>query len=130
MAAAAGAPASRHPAGDLKRDASGAAAGRSAGLPWIPKDEVEMGKKLAAGIAMLALILLGLAAGEKRILVVCSPGSPGSTLQAQPTMDQLAGAVAQTASWPAEALGALYFETAEAGRQRLESGDAAWALVS
>ncbi len=90
-----------------------------------------MSKKRSFRLAsLLALILLGLAPGERRYLVVCSPGSPGNTLQAQPTMDQLASAVAQTASWPAEALGAVYFETAQAGAQRLETGDTAWALVS
>jgi hypothetical protein len=45
-------------------------------------------------------------------------------------MDQFAGAAAQAAGWSPDALGAIYFETAEAGRQKLEAGDAAWGLVS
>lgn len=82
-------------------------------------------------MVVLVLVLLGLSAGPARItLVICSPGSPGDTAQAQPTMDQFAGAVAQAAGWPADSLGAVYFETVAGGRQRLEQGDAPAALVS
>jgi hypothetical protein len=82
-------------------------------------------------MVVFVLVLLGLSAGPARItLVVCSPGSPGDSVQAQPTMDQLAGALAQVAGWPADSLGAVYFETAAGGRQRLEQGDAPAALVS
>lgn len=82
-------------------------------------------------MAVLVLVLPALSAGPARTtLVVCSPGSPGDTVQAQPTMDQFAGALAQAAGWPADSLGAVYFETAAGGRQRLEQGDASWGLVS
>ena len=62
-------------------------------------------------------------------LVVCSPGSPGTTLQAQPTMDSFARAAAVSAGWPEGSLGAAYFETAETGLTRLRQPDAALALV-
>ncbi|HEU5180375.1 MAG TPA: hypothetical protein VFW45_06270 [Candidatus Polarisedimenticolia bacterium] len=85
----------------------------------------------ARRMVVLVLVLLSLSAGPARItLVVCSPGSPGDTAQAQPTMDQLAGALAQTAGWPADSLAAVYFETSAGGGQRLEQGDAPAALVS
>jgi hypothetical protein len=63
-------------------------------------------------------------------LVVCAPGNPGTTATAQPTMDQFAKIVAESASWPAGALRATYFETAEGGLKRLAESDAALALVS
>jgi hypothetical protein len=63
-----------------------------------------------------------------RILVVCSPGSPGDTEQAQPTMDAFAKAAARSAGWPEGSLQAVYFEAAEPGLARLRS-DAVLALV-
>jgi hypothetical protein len=63
-------------------------------------------------------------------LVVCAPGYPGTTDAAQPTMDQFARIVADSASWPAGGLRAVYFETAEGGVKRLAEPDAAFALVS
>jgi phosphonate ABC transporter substrate-binding protein len=64
-----------------------------------------------------------------RFLVVCSPGSPGTTAQAQPTMDAFALAAGKAAGWPEGKLGAAYFESAEAGLARLSQPDAALALV-
>jgi len=64
-----------------------------------------------------------------RFLVVCSPGSPGTTLQAQPTMDSFARAAGLSAGWPEGSLGAAYFETAEGGLARLARPDAVLALV-
>lgn len=65
----------------------------------------------------------------KHMLVVCSPGSPGNTLQAQPTMDAFAHAVEADAGWPPASLGASYFETTEAGLARLTRPDAGLAMV-
>jgi len=71
----------------------------------------------------------GLPAGATRTLVVCSPGSPGNTEQAQPTMDAFAHDAATAAGWSPAGLGAIYFETAQAGLARLEQDDAALAMV-
>jgi hypothetical protein len=64
-----------------------------------------------------------------RVLVVCSPGSPGDTAEAQPTMDSFARAAERSSRWPQGSLEAVYFETAEAGLARLERPDAALAIV-
>lgn len=62
-------------------------------------------------------------------LVVCAPGYPGSTAEAQPAMDTFAAAVGEAAGWPAGQLEAVYFETEQGGLDRLERDDAVLALV-
>lgn len=62
-------------------------------------------------------------------LVVCAPGYPGSTAEAQPAMDAFAAAVGAAAGWPAGQLEAVYFETEQGGLDRLERDDAVLALV-
>ncbi|HEY3174230.1 MAG TPA: PhnD/SsuA/transferrin family substrate-binding protein [Candidatus Polarisedimenticolia bacterium] len=64
-----------------------------------------------------------------RMLVICSPGSPGTTAQAQPTLDAFAAAAGKSAGWPSGTLGAIYFESADAGIARLREPDAALAMV-
>ncbi len=88
-------------------------------------------------LASLALAALGLAASTalaaapaRHVLVVCSPGSPGTTAEAQPTMDTFATALAAKAGLPATALGAVYDEAEDSGVARLRTKDAALALVS
>jgi len=84
-----------------------------------------------ASIFLLALVvpLPVLVSPPDRFLVVCSPGSPGTTVQAQPTMDSFARAAGLSAGWPDGRLGAAYFETAEGGLARLSRPDAVLALV-
>jgi hypothetical protein len=62
-------------------------------------------------------------------LVVCAPGYPGSTAEAQPAMDALATAAAAAAGWKPGELTAVYHETEKAGLDRLAAPDAALALV-
>jgi hypothetical protein len=61
-------------------------------------------------------------------MVVCSPGSPGTTAEAQPTMDAFAAALSRKAG--GAPLGAVYEASEEAGVKRLRAPDAALALVS
>ncbi len=63
------------------------------------------------------------------VLVVCAPGYPGSTEEAQPAMDALAAAMAAAAGLKPGELKAVYFETEQAGLDRLSSDDAALALA-
>lgn len=63
------------------------------------------------------------------MLVVCAPGYPGTTAQAQPSMDSFARAAEKAAGWAAGDLGAVYHEDEEAGLARLGDADAALALV-
>ncbi len=63
-------------------------------------------------------------------LVLCAPGSPGSTAEAQPAMDALAAAVAAGAGWKPGDLRAVYFETEKDGLDRIAAPDAALALAT
>jgi hypothetical protein len=83
----------------------------------------------------IAVLALGAApalaaAPGRHLLVVCSPGSPGTTAEAQPTMDAFASALAARAGLHGTALGAVYDESEESGVARLRAKDAALALVS
>lgn len=86
--------------------------------------------------SLAALAALALAAGAspaaapRHLLVVCAPGSPGTTAEAQPTMDAFAAAVAARAGLPAGALGAVYDEAEASGVARLRAQEAALAMVS
>lgn len=82
-------------------------------------------------VAALLLTLTTFAEGSEPMkLVVCAPGYPGSTLEAQPAMDGLAAAITSAAGWSAEELGAAYHETEERGINALSKPDTAFALVT
>jgi hypothetical protein len=83
--------------------------------------------KAFLAIASLAISPALAAAPAKPLIVVCSPGSPGTTAEAQPTMDLFAAALSAKAGLP---LAAVYDESEEAGVARLRAKDAAVALVS
>src|SRR5256885_1173095 len=59
-------------------------------------------------------------------LVVCAPGYPGTSAEAQPAMDALARALGGPAHRPVEA---VYEETADGGLKRLAAKDAALLLA-
>lgn len=63
-------------------------------------------------------------------LVVCAPGYPGSTAEAQSAMDGIAAAIAAGAGWKPGELRAIYFETEQPGVDRLGAPDAAVALTA
>lgn len=63
------------------------------------------------------------------LLVVCAPGYPGSTVEAQPAMDGLASAMATAVGWKPGELAGVYFESEAAGVARLAFPEAALALV-
>ncbi len=81
------------------------------------------------GAAAVALLAWG-ASPPTRTLVVCAPGFPGNTGQAQPTMDAFALAAERAAGWPVGTLGAAYYEKAQAGSTRLEQPDSVLAIVT
>ena len=62
-------------------------------------------------------------------LVVCAPGYPGTTHEAQPAMDELAARLAEAAGLAAGELSAVYFEQERPGVARLQQKDAAIAIV-
>jgi len=63
-------------------------------------------------------------------LVVCAPGSPGSSAEAQPAMDALARSLATAAHLPPASLSAAYEETESGGLRRLGKKDAALLLAT
>ena len=84
-------------------------------------------------LAFLALSsLLGpvpLARADSLTIVACAPGYPGSTIEAQPTLDAFAAAVASVSGLGRGEILAAYFENEAAGLERLARPDAAFALV-
>lgn len=62
-------------------------------------------------------------------LVVCAPGYPGTTKEAQPSMDILAGAVSKATGWAPSRLAAEYYETEDEGIARLKSKAPSFAMV-
>lgn len=78
---------------------------------------------LAAVVPVLA------AASGPQLLVVCSPGSPGRTAEAQPAMDAFARALTARAALTGP-FAAVYEPTEEGGLTRLRAADTALALVS
>lgn len=84
---------------------------------------------VSALIAVLAAVAVAPPEGAAPTLVVCSPGSPGSTEQAQPTMDEFAAVLARAAGRSPGSLAAIYHEGEQPGLERIAAGDAALALV-
>jgi len=62
-------------------------------------------------------------------LVICAPGYPGTTKEAQPSMDVFAGAVSKATGWPPARLAAEYYETEDGGIARLKTTTPALAMV-
>ena len=78
---------------------------------------------------VLTLLCAPALAADPVSLIICAPGFPGTTAEAQPTIDALAAAMAGAAKWaPAELKGA-YYETEPGGVARLSQPDAALALL-
>ena len=84
--------------------------------------------------AIPALLFLLFAASTGRAaeltMVVCAPGYPGSTAEAQPAMDGFAAAVNAAAGWGGEDFGAVYFETEDAGVAGFAAPDVGLGLVT
>ncbi len=70
-----------------------------------------------------------LLAASLATLVFCAPGYPGAAGDAQPLVDQFAGAVVVAAGWPAGSLAAVYDPTEEGGLAKLRQPDAVLAFV-
>jgi hypothetical protein len=81
---------------------------------------------LLAGACTAGGVLLAAPATR---LVVCAPGYPGTTEDAQPTMDELARSVSRAAGWPDGRVTAEYFPSHADGLEALQDESAALALV-
>src|SRR5579862_8859862 len=62
-------------------------------------------------------------------LVFCAPGYPGGAGDAQPFVDEFAGAAVKAAGWPTGSLRAIYDPTDEGSVAKLGTPDAALAFV-
>lgn len=74
-------------------------------------------------------VLAAAGAAEPIAFVVCAPGYPGSTREAQPVMDTFAAALAEKAGRSGGGVVAVYHETEAGGLERLARPDAALALA-
>src|ERR1700682_2342708 len=63
-------------------------------------------------------------------LVVCAPGSPGDSAEAQPAMDALAAALARAAHLPPVSIAVAYEETESGGLRRLAGKGAGFVLAT
>jgi len=68
-------------------------------------------------------------AATGRALVVCAPGYPSDTEEAQPIMNDLAFALADGAGWPEDGISAAYHSSVEGGVEALSDPRAGLALV-
>jgi len=79
----------------------------------------------------LVPILVALALGADPVaFVAVAPGYPGTTVEAQASMDAFALALAAQAGWPTGSVTAAYYEKDGPGLERLAKPDAALAMVA
>jgi hypothetical protein len=83
--------------------------------------------RLALALATLLLSARARAAEPPVTFVACAPGYPGTTAEAQPSMDAFAAALAKASGWAAGQVVAAYAPTEKEGLARL--AEAAVALV-
>src|SRR5262245_30057244 len=89
-----------------------------------------MPKRTPFLLAVLLAPALAVATASTPVtLVICAPGYPGTTKEAQPNMDILAGAVSKASDWPAGRVAAEYYETEDAGVARLKAASPSLAMV-
>lgn len=85
---------------------------------------------VAAALLLLAAAGPARAPGPSRVtLVVCAPGYPGTTAEAQPDLDALGTAVERSAGWGPATFAAVYLPDEREGVARLGEREAAAALV-
>ncbi len=78
-------------------------------------------------LPILAAVALS---AEPVAFVVCAPGYPGTTAEAQPAMDAFAAALAEKAGWKPGSIVGGYYESEKAGAARLLKPDVAIAMLS
>ena len=86
-----------------------------------------LGWAVFAALALAAVATLY--ASDPVTLVTCAPGYPGSTEQAQPTMDDFSAHAARVSGWGEASLAAVYFNDLEEGLARIEQSDVALVMV-
>jgi len=87
-------------------------------------------KTLSILTVLVSLVVLPALAGEPQRIVVCAPGYPSNTAEAQPTMDAFAAAIAARMEWPADSLTAEYHPDLEEGLAALRRPRTALAILA
>ena len=88
-----------------------------------------MKRILTLAFAAASLVCAAASAAATK-LVVCAPGYPGSTVEAQPSLDAFADAAIEAAGWSEGSLISVYYPTEDAGLTALADKSAALALVA
>jgi hypothetical protein len=78
---------------------------------------------------LTAAMAIAPASAAGSTFVICAPGFPATTQQAQETMDVFAEAVASAAGWSGSDLAAVFLATEKAGLDRIAEGDAPVVMV-
>ncbi len=81
-------------------------------------------------MVLIVTLICSVGSAAETTMVVCAPGYPGSTAEAQPAMEGFAMAVTTAAGWDRDVFGAEYFESEADGVQRFSAGDAGLGLVT
>ena len=81
-------------------------------------------------MVLIVTLICSVGSAAETTMVVCAPGYPGSTAEAQSAMDGFAMAVTTAVGWGRGDLAAEYFETEEGGMARLAATDAGLGLVT
>lgn len=97
--------------------------------PRSPLPKALLAAALAVGVAAGQAPAARAAPRSPVAVVACAPGYPGTTADAQPSMDALAAALAGAAGWPAGSVAGVYLPEEQEGLARLARPDAAVALV-
>jgi hypothetical protein len=87
-------------------------------------------KTLPILMILLSLVALPALAADPQRIVVCAPGYPSNTEEAQPTMDAFAAAIAARMEWPAQSLVAEYHPNLEDGLAALRRPQTALAILA
>ena len=93
----------------------------------------ELPRCVAWGVipATLVFLLIGsVGRAADLTMVVCAPGYPGSTAEAQPAMEGFAIAVTNAVGWDRGEFGVEYFETEDGGVERFAAMDVGLGLVT
>jgi hypothetical protein len=88
-----------------------------------------MRMRTSIALATVFVAVVAAAASAPVTLVICAPGYPSNTAEAQPSMDALARAVTQAAGWPDARLAAEYHETEQGGVDRFKGQHPTLALI-
>jgi hypothetical protein len=81
-------------------------------------------------LTLMLCLAPAIPAGSPDCLVFCAPGYPGTTDEAQPTMDAVAAGIGAAAGWKPGSLVAVYHQDGPVGLERLQQDDAAIAVVN